>query len=205
MAENPACTTAMVAVRKHRNSPRPPVFIHLSPMNHQPFIAMKTFSLIAIVTLIAIACHAQPAPLMPPQSSPPAAAKERVNYLIRVEWKDPKGDPKFLEVLTTEGSFELDTVQKNSVKINNNDVPVTLKFSGSITDVTDEKARLQMFLGRTVPYVTGTSGFGPSMASSYSQMSVGLSSAFVVKFGKPAVIQNDENGEISVLVKRIAD
>ena len=41
--------------------------------------------------------------------------------------------------------------------------------------------------------------------STYSQMSVGLQSTFVVKFGKPVVIQNDENGEISVLVKRVED
>ena len=36
-------------------------------------------------------------------------------------------------------------------------------------------------------------------------MNVGLQSTFVVKFGKPVVIQTDENGEISVLVKRIED
>jgi hypothetical protein len=36
-------------------------------------------------------------------------------------------------------------------------------------------------------------------------MSVGLQSTFIVKFGKPAVIQTDENGQISVLVKRITD
>jgi hypothetical protein len=34
-------------------------------------------------------------------------------------------------------------------------------------------------------------------------LSVGLDSTFVVKFGKPVVIQTDENGEITVLVKRI--
>jgi hypothetical protein len=70
---------------------------------------------------------------MPPPP-PFAPAKEPVNYLIRVEWKEPKGDPKFLEVLTTEGQFNLNTIQKNSVKINNNDVPVTLKFSGTLKE-----------------------------------------------------------------------
>ena len=133
------------------------------------------------------------------------AAKEPVNYLIRVEWKEPKGDPKSLEVLTTEGQFSLDTIQKNSVKINNNDVPVTLKFSGTLNAINDEKGRLQLFLGRTVPYVTSTSGDGPSAHSSYSQLSVGLNSSFIVRFGKPTVIQTDENGEISVLVKRTDD
>ena len=61
-----------------------------------------------------------------------APAKEPVNYLIRVvEWKEPKADPKSLEVLTTEGNFELDTIQKNSVKINNNDAPVQRRSSST--------------------------------------------------------------------------
>jgi hypothetical protein len=146
---------------------------------------------------------APPRPVMPPPI--PVPAREPVNYLIRVEWKTPEGDPKSLEVLTAQGNFSLNTLQKNPVKINNNDVPITLKFSGSLMELNDAKGRLQLFLGRTVPYVTGTSGSGPNATSSYSQMSVGLDSTFVVQFGKPVVIQSDENGEISVLVKRVAD
>jgi hypothetical protein len=174
---------------------------------------MKTYPLILVALLAAIACQSQPAPLPPRPALPPpgmlpppppvAPAREPVNYLIRVEWKEPKGDPKFLEVLTTEGQFNLNTIQKNSVKINNNDVPVTLKFSGTLKELSDEKGRLQLFLGRTVPYVTSTSGSGPNASASYQQMSVGLDSAFIIKFGKPVVIQTDENGEISVIVKRI--
>jgi hypothetical protein len=124
---------------------------------------------------------------------PPAAApvKEPLNYLIRVEWKEPKGDPQSLEVLTTEGHFSLSTI------------PTTLKFEGTLTALDNKKAQLQLFLGRTVPYVTGTYSAGPSVSSSYSQVSVGLDSTFLVKFGKPAVIQNDESGQISVLVKRM--
>jgi len=183
---------------------------------------MKTYPLIIVALLVAIACQSQPTPGMPvprpalqPAMSPPpgmlpppppvAPAREPANYLIRVEWKEPKGDPKFLEVLTTEGQFNLNTIQKNSVKINNNDVPVTLKFGGTLNAINDEKGRLQLFLGRTVPYVTGTSGSGSNASASYQQMSVGLDSAFIIKFGKPVVIQTDENGEISVLVKRITD
>ncbi len=172
---------------------------------------MKTFPLILVALLVAAASHSQPMPMpmrpgMPPGAPPAVApAKEPVNYLIRVEWKDPKGETQPLEVLTTEGHIELDTLQKNSVKINNNDVPITLKFNATLTAISDAKGRLQLFLGRTVPYVTGTSGFGPNVSSSWSQMSVGLDSTFIVTFGKPVVIQNDENGEISVLVKRIAD
>ena len=148
-----------------------------------------------------------PRPAMPPPPMMPAAApaKPPVNYLIRVEWREPKGDPKSLEVVTTEGRVQLDTLQKNSVKINNNDVPVTLRFTGTLTALNDEKGRLQLFLGRTVPYVTGTSGSGPDSRSTYQQMNVGLDATFIVTFGKPLVIQTDENGQITVLVKRVED
>ena len=184
-------------------------------------LIMKTYPLILATLFVTFACQSQPVPgapvmqppamprqYMPPPGAPPPAAapaREPVNYLIRVEWKEPKSDPKSLEVLTTEGHFDLDTLQKNSVKINNNDIPTTLKFSGSITALNDEKGRLQLFLGRTVPYVTSTVGDGPNARSSYSQLSVGLNSTFIVKFNKPMTIQTDENGEISVLVKRIED
>jgi hypothetical protein len=175
---------------------------------------MKTYPLILASLLVAFACQSQPAPGPPPMPLPRPAvppppmmpvvapAKPPVNYLIRVEWREPKGDPKSLEVLTTEGRVQLDTLQKNSVKINNNDVPVTLRFNGTLTALNDEKGRLQLFLGRTVPYVTGSS---PTGTSSYQQMSVGLDSTFIVTFGKPLVIQTDENGQITVLVKRVED
>ena len=172
---------------------------------------MKTYSLMLAALFTAIACHSQPltwqtppGPPPPPMGQPAAAAPARnpVNYLIRVEWTEPKGDPKSLEVLTTEGSFELDTLQKATVKINNSDIPTTLKFNGTINEINENKGRLQFYLGRTVPYVTGAGG-GPGAMSTYSQMNVGIESTFIVTYGKPVVVQSDENGDISVLVKRI--
>jgi hypothetical protein len=171
---------------------------------------MKTYSLMLAALFTAIACHSQPVtwqtppPPQPQPGPPPAAApaKDPVNYLIRVEWTEPKGDPKSLEVLTTEGNFELDTLQKATVKINNSDIPTTLKFNGTIKEINENKGRLQFYLGRTVPYVTSTGG-GPGAMSTYSQMSVGIESTFIVTYGKSVVVQSDENGDISVLVKRI--
>jgi len=61
-----------------------------------------------------------------------------------------------------------------------------------------------LFLGRTVPYVTGSFS-GPGGGSSYSQLSVGLNSNFMVTFGKPLVIQADDNGEVTLLVKRMEE
>jgi len=169
---------------------------------------MKKHWIIAATLALAVLAQAQPIPAPgSPGGPPPAAgvaATDTANYLIRVEWTDPKGEAKFLELLTAAGNFELDTIQKTSVKINNNDVPTTLKFSGSIKLLESDRGRLQLFLGRTVPYVTGTSG-GTTPVSSYSHMNVGLESTFIVKFDKPQTVQNDENGQITVLVKRLTD
>lgn len=179
---------------------------------------MKTLPLLFAALLATLITHADPLtvgnpPTLPsgnltignPPVAPVAQAKEPANYLIHVEWKQTSGDTKSLEVLTGEGTFQFDGVQKNSAKINNSEIPSTLKLSGSLTAFTEEKGRLQLFLGRTVPYVTSSYGSGSNTTSSYSQMSVGLSSTFLVRFGKSAVIQTDENGEISVVVKRLKE
>ena len=170
---------------------------------------MKILPAIFVALLVAGACHAQPGPppLLPASPAPgqPARTKDTGNYLIRVEWKDAKKEIKSLELLTTEGQISYDGLQKNSVKINDNEVPVTLKLTGTLHVLDEEKGRLDLYLGRTVPYVTSSYGSGSSRSSSYSQMSVGLQSAFIVTFGKPVVIQNDDNGTITVLVKRMTD
>jgi hypothetical protein len=187
-------------------------------MRIKPIAAMKTIPLILAVLLVAVASQSQPTfqqriqptfqqpQRMPPGPGAPAAAAEvPVNYLIRVEWKHAKDAPKFLEVLTTEGEFNLNTIQKNPVKIGNVDVPLTLNFQGTLHVISDTKGRLDLFLGRNVPYVTGSYGSGPNAGSSYSQMQVGLHSSFIVTFGKSLVIQNDENGAVTVIVTRMAD
>ena len=163
---------------------------------------MKTISLVTLALFLSVVGQAQPTP---PSSQAAVPAKYLVNYVIRVEWKDPKSDSKFLEVMTTPGNFQLDTIQKTSVKINNNDIPVTLKLTGTLAAFDDQKGKLQLFIGQSVPYVTGTYGGGLATSSSYSSMSVGLQSTFAVTFGKPLTVQIDDNGEISVLVKREAD
>lgn len=105
-------------------------------------------------------------------------------------------------MVTGEGRFELDTLS-GTTKINDSEVPNTVKLSGTITELSSEKARLQLFLGRTVPYVTSTfEGSAAGRSSSYSQLSVGLESTFTVTFGKPLIIQTDDNGTVSILVKR---
>jgi hypothetical protein len=173
---------------------------------------MKALHFLAIAVLSVVVCQAQPSftpqrfgppPGLPSVSSPLADTNPPANYVIKVLMKDAKGNASSLQVTTIAGSFELDTLQKNSVKINNTDIPTTLKLSGELTKINEQKGRLKLFLGRTVPYVT--SSFNNGASSSYSQLSVGLDSAFVVTFGKPLLVQVDDNGEVSVLVTREED
>ena len=172
---------------------------------------MKKYSWLLFALLVAVSAYSQsssslsvsPGSVSGSTTSSSNIERDTVNYLIRVEWKAPKAESKSLEVLTTEGQFNLSTIEKNPVKINGNDVPTTLKFTGSIEHLNADKARVRFFLGRTVPYITSTSNNGGSSSmSSYQQMSVGLDSTFIIKFGKPVIVQNDENGQISVLVTR---
>ena len=159
---------------------------------------MKKIYLLFITLFAAVVCQAQSS-----SSATLSTAPDTANYNIHVTWLDGQGQSNSLEVLTAEGQFSLDTLQKNSVKIDDYDVPVTLKFTGELKPFDTEKGRLKLFLGRTIPYVTSRSvGFGGKPASSYSQLSVGLDSAFNVTFGKPVTIQTDENGQIIVLVDR---
>jgi hypothetical protein len=109
----------------------------------------------------------------------------------------------FVQMMTAEGPFNLDALEHSTMKINGPDIPTTLKLSGNLTVLSLEKGRLKLYIGRTVPYMTGaSSGPGGTTSSSYQQLSVGLDSTFIVTFGKPLVIQGDENGQISILVKR---
>jgi hypothetical protein len=165
---------------------------------------VKTLKLTALVTAFALAssltalCQAEA-----PASAPGVAARESVNYVIRVEWKDIKGGTHHLEVLTTEGSVKLDTFLPDKVKIDDNEIPITVTLSGDLRVLAADRARLNLFLGRTVPYVTSSNMLGSGgKSSSYQQRQVGLSSTFIVTFGKPVVIQSDEYEKVTILVKR---
>jgi hypothetical protein len=163
----------------------------------KPNPVMKRIYLLFIALFATLACQAQSS------SSATLSSAGAANYTIHVQWLDNQGQSNSLEVLTTEGEFNLSTIQKNSVKINNTEIPITLSFKGELKAIDPEKGRLKLFLGRTVPYVTGTfaNGIG-AQSSSYSQLSVGLDSTFIVTFGKEVVIQSDENGQISILVNK---
>lgn len=176
---------------------------------------MKTILLTMLAALCALTTtFAQPVGQPPPMrrlpGSPPPGPPldaESANYQIRVQWKDADGGSNLLQIVTAEGGFKVNTAQLGKVKINNSDMPITLNLNGDLELLSADKARLKIFLGRTLPYVTGTTmapgagGFVPS--STFQQLQLGLDSTVVVTFGKPLVIQSDEREEITLTVKRL--
>jgi hypothetical protein len=166
---------------------------------------MKLHSLFVTLLMAAATVGAQFTPATPAKT-PASPVKPLCNYLLQVEWKS-RSETNAVKVLTTEGQFNLDALQGAKVKINNNEIPVTLRLSGTLTVLSpDTKGQLTLFLGRTVPYVTGVStGVSGTSTSSYQQMQVGLNSTYIVTFGKPLLIQSDGNEEVTILVSRQED
>ena len=131
------------------------------------------------------------------------ASKQLVNYVIRVQWTTAKKAPQHLQILTTEGRFQLNTMAAEKVKIDDSEIPITVNCNGTLKVLGPDKGRLELFLGRTVPYVTGTTFLeGGKSRSQYEQRQIGLNSTFVVTLGQPLVIHSDPNEEVSILVKR---
>ncbi len=167
---------------------------------------MKTTALLALALLCSAAVFAQPQPAAPrPVRSADAATAspetDPVNYLVAVKWADAKAGTNLLQVLTAPGSFTLDTIQ-NPVRIGDNDVPTTVSFNGTLSEVSAEKVKVTLFLGRTVPYVTGSSSGPGGKNQSYQQLRVGLNTTLSVPLGKTVVIQSDASGEVTLTIKR---
>src|SRR5215472_5255283 len=166
---------------------------------------MKALSLLTVLLSLAFTGQAQfagqpwsPAPKTAPASSAPEAAKSTNNYSIQVVWREAAGATNTLRVLTGEGTVEVSTLA-GSMKTNNLIIPISVHLSCSITALGNDKAQLRFFLGRTVPIFSGSQNAG---SPTYTQQSVGLQSTFTVTLGKPLTVQTDNNGEISILVKR---
>ena len=169
---------------------------------------MKLLPLFALSLLAVVVCQGQVIYPQPPSPSTPMALPaftNTANFSIQIQWRTSKSETNFLRLVTTEGLFNLDTVQTNRVKVNTNEIPVTVRLSGMLTVIAPEKGRLNLFLGRTVPYVTSVNVGGGATSSTYQQMQAGLNSNYTVTFGKPMVIQSDGNEEITLLVTKLED
>ena len=128
------------------------------------------------------------------------ASEKPVNYVLRVSWKSNNGGTNAIQLLTTEGTFKVNSSQPSAVKVGDSEVPISVSVDGTLKALGPQHGELQLFLGRTVPYVTH--GGGAPGTSSIQQRQEGLTLTFLVTFGQPVLVQKDGNGEVSVLVER---
>ena len=136
--------------------------------------------------------------LTPPHpDSPP---ENPVNYVLRVDWKSNNSGTNAIQLLTSEGSFKLNTSQPGAVKVGDSELSISVSLDGTLKALSSQQGQLQLFLGRSVPYVTR--GGGTPGTSGIQQRQEGLTLTFLVTFGQPVLIQKDSNGEVSVLVER---
>ncbi len=70
---------------------------------------MNPVRFLPLVFVFGSTCQADP-PITNPLGSQPAVTKEAVNYTIRVDWKDAKKGASSIQLVTSEGSFELNTI-----------------------------------------------------------------------------------------------
>ena len=154
---------------------------------------ISTSCVLSILIIGALTCSGADA--APSSEHPP------VNYVLHVDWRSQKNGTNFLQLITTEGTFKLDASQGSTAKVGDAEVPITARIEGTLKAVNSEQGQLQLFLGRTVPYEIHSGGTPGT--TSIQQRQEGLNSTFIITFGKPVLIQKDENGEISVLVERV--
>ncbi len=107
---------------------------------------------------------------IPAHAAEPAAPP--VNYLVRVEWKSKDGGGSAIQVLTTAGTFKVNTSPPNAVKVGDSELPISVNLDGQLKVLTPHQAELQLFLGRSVPYVIRTGG--PPGSTSVQQRQEGL-------------------------------
>lgn len=148
------------------------------------------------VTLTALPAHADSTAS---QQSPSTNAAD---YTVVVTWKTKDGDTdQFLQVMTTEGGFQVNTVLPHLAMVAGAHTPESeVSFHGELKAVASNRAKLSADLSRSVPAVEAYAG--SSRVAGYQMHQESLSSTLIVTFGKPVVIQRDGNGEISVLVTR---
>ncbi len=155
----------------------------------------------ALATLIAGSLASLGAEAPPGTPSHAATAVENpVNYVLRVNWKSDNGRTNAIQLLTTEGKFNLEGTQPNALTVGGSELSISIRVEGSLKALSSQQGQLQLFLGRAVPFATRSGG--PSGPPSIQQRQEGITVNFFVTFGQPVLIQKDGNGEISVLVER---
>jgi hypothetical protein len=145
-------------------------------------------------------------PGLSPEALSPRAILPKTNYRIRVEIKEGKDAPVEISVVTSEGKVRTQMVSPKRTIIDDREVPSTLDLTATLNPLGEDKCQLTLFLGRTLPYVTGKvpGPEGKSM-SQYQQMQLGLDTTVILQVGKPLVIQSDPTQQIKVTLEKPVD
>ncbi len=150
--------------------------------------------------LASLPAERAPRPASQTPAGPLSASENPVNYILRVSWKSNNGGTNAIQLLTTEGTFKVNTSQPSAVKVGDSELPISVNVDGTLKALGPQHGELQLFLGRAVPHLTH--GGGTPGTSSIQQRQEGLTLTFLVTFGQPVIVQKDGNGEVSVLVER---
>ncbi len=153
-----------------------------------------------LVCLTSLSAERAPRPSSQTPAGPLSASETPVNFILRVSWKSNNGGTNAIQLLTTEGTFKVNTSQPSAVKVGDSELPISVNVDGTLKALGPQHGELQLFLGRAVPYLTH--GGGTPGTSAIQQRQEGLTLNFLVTFGQPVVVQKDGNGEVSVLVER---
>jgi len=143
------------------------------------------------------------ASLADPADAPP---KPKVNYRIHLEIKEGKESPMEISVVASEGKVRSQMINPKRVVIDDREIPSTLEFTATLSPLEADRCQLNLFLGRSLPYVTGKStGPGGQTSSQYQQMHLGLDTTVILQVGKPLVIQSDSTQQVKVTLERVTE
>ncbi len=183
---------------------------------------MKTYLIVLLaVTSIALA-QQNPVPGRMPMNPPPArpglappalrnqepdaVVRSKTNYRIRLEIKEGKEAPIEISVVTADGRVKTQMMNPKRIVIDDREIPSTLGFTGILTVLGSNKCQFNLFLGRTIPYVTGThKGPDGKTTSQYQQMQVGLETTVILEVGKPLVVQSDPSQQVKVTLEKVTE
>jgi len=181
---------------------------------------MKTYLIVLLAVTSTALAQQNPAPNATPLNPPPTPAgvglpprhnrepedvvNSKSNYRIRLEIKEGKEAPMEISVVTADGRVKADIMNPKRLVIDEREVPSTVKFTGTLSVLSSDKCQFNLFLGRTIPYVTGTHKEPDGKTTSqYQQMQVGLETTVILEVGKPLVVQSDTIQQVKVTLEKM--
>lgn len=124
------------------------------------------------------------------------------NYRIKVDYLI-NGKSSSFSILTGRQKLRYQGMDKGT-EIDGIKLPSSIDFEGQLFNETESTISLDYFLGRTVPYVTGTytRPDGGKTASQFQQMQVGISNGSTFHFGKPVKVVESDGEMITITIEK---